>query len=305
LKKTFAFAEAMANERSRSATPSRAPAKSFPQGLPLQWKTGDRSIEQKQVPAGLQLQKKINENDNFNIKSMKKIGIIGGLGPEATIDYYKEIIKGFNAINGETSLDYPEILIYSVNMSKFIGMLEVEAYEKATDYMVNCLSSLAKAGADFAVLSANTPHLLFHEIEKRSNLPLISIVNVCAQKAKSMGIAKCGLLGTKFTMKNRFYADVFENFGIGTVVPEAHEIEWLNQKLFSELEVGIFKEETKNEILTLVRTMKQRSQIDGLILGCTEFPIMFRESSYEGMHFLNTTQIHVSAIIEECINNNQ
>lgn len=235
---------------------------------------------------------------------MKTIGIIGGLGPEATVDYYKEIIKGFNAINNNSSMNYPEIVIFSVNMDKFIGFLEAEKFTDATNYIANCINNLGKAGAQFAAISANTPHLLFNEIEKQSPIPLISIVEACALKAKDEGLKKCGLIGTKFTMKSSFFAEVFAKQGIDIVVPNARQMELIHDKLFTEMEMGIFKDETKNELLAIVNEMKMNTQIDSLILGCTEFPIMFTDNVYLNIPFLNTTKIHVDAIIKECLNGN-
>jgi len=232
---------------------------------------------------------------------MKTIGILGGLGPEATVDYYKEIIKGFDKINGDGSLNYPEIVLYSVNMAKFIGLLGDKKYADAARYLADCLNRLGDAGADFAVLSANTPHLLFHEIQAKVDLPLISIVDVCAQKAQAKGLKKCGLLGTKFTMQNDFFQAVFRQYNIEIIVPDITQIEFIHSKLFSELELGIFKEATKNQLLDIVSNRKETQKIDSLILGCTEFPIMFRDDEYLGIPFLNTTQIHVDAIIKTCL----
>jgi len=232
---------------------------------------------------------------------MKTIGILGGLGPEATIDYYKEIIKGFNAINREGSLNYPEIVIYSVNMSRFIGLLNKEMYPEASDYIASCINKLKDAGADFAAISANTPHLLFREIQSKSKLSLISIVETCAERAAQIKVKKCGLLGTRFTMNATFYKEVFAKRAIDVISPDASQIEFINGKLFTELEVGVFKEETKSYFLKIIEEMKIRDEIDSVILGCTEFPIMFTEEAYLGIPFLNTTRIHVSKIIRECL----
>jgi aspartate racemase len=228
---------------------------------------------------------------------MKTIGIVGGLGPEATIDYYKEMIKLVNRRRTGGSLTYPEIIIYSVNMGRFIGYLEVKDYAAAVSYISGCISRLEYAGADFAAISANTPHMLFKEIQQRVHIPLISIVETCLERAKQMGLKRCGLFGTRFTMNADFYAKVFEPEGIQVIVPEKHDIDRINEILFTELELGIFKDNTRNELLEIVQKMKDVHQIDALILGCTEFPIMFTEEQYLGIPFLNTTRIHVEEII--------
>lgn len=232
---------------------------------------------------------------------MKTIGILGGLGPEATVDYYKEIIKSFNKINNKNSLNYPQMVIYSVTMSKFIGLLQENNFTEASDYLVESINNLKKAGAHFAVLSANTPHLFFNEIQARVDLPLISIVETCAQQASNLGLKRCALIGTKFTMKNDFYAKVFHRFNIEIIVPDDRQIETINAKLFNELELGIFKDETREELLQIVADIKNEQYIDGVILGCTEFPLMFTQPGYLDLPFLNTTAIHVEAIVKECL----
>ncbi|MCA1760712.1 MAG: amino acid racemase, partial [Bacteroidales bacterium] len=229
---------------------------------------------------------------------MKRIGIIGGLGPEATVDYYKEIIAAFNKINNNGSLNYPDILIYSVNMALFFKMLDKKDYTGAAEYISGKIEQLANAGADFAAISANTPHLFFDEIKRRSPLPMISIVEAASEKAREMGLKKCGLLGTKFTMDAQFIDKVFAKYGIGIATPSEIQKDRINELLFRELELGIFKESTKKELLEIVQEMIDRQSIDSVVLGCTELPIMFSENAYCGIPFLNTTRIHVKAIVE-------
>ena len=232
---------------------------------------------------------------------MRTIGIIGGLGPEATTDYYKEIIKCFNETNENASLNYPEIIIYSVNMAKFIGFIQNSEFEKATAYIGTCVNKLAAAGAEFAAISANTPHLLFNEIQSKSKIPLISIVDVTRDEVQKLKLKKVGLIGTKFTMNASFFKDAFQAIGIEIVVPNASEIETINEKLFQELELGIFKPETQLQLLGIIQQMIDRDSIDSMILGCTEFPLMFTKETYLGISFINTTRIHVSSIVKACL----
>lgn len=232
---------------------------------------------------------------------MKKIGILGGLGPEATSDYYNLLIKKFNSIDPSASLNYPEIIIYSVNMSKFISFLECKNFKEAALYLSSCINKLKAAGADYAAISANTPHLLFSEIQSQTELPLISIVESVMERAVSLGLKKLLLLGTKFTMNNDFYAGVFRKSSIEIVVPGTKDIEFVNQKLFSELEVGIYKAETREQFLKIVKKVQATEAIDGVILGCTEFPLLFQEDKYLGLPFLNSSAIHVDSIVENCI----
>ncbi len=231
---------------------------------------------------------------------MKTIGILGGLGPEATVDYYKQIIKKVNERNNDGSLNYPEIVIYSVNMGRFIALLENEKHEVASNYLATCINKMAHAEVDFAAMSANTPHLLFDEIQRKVSIPLISIVESCAEKVRTLGVKRPGLVGTKFTMNGGFYQESFQKFGLEVITPLPDEREIINEKLFKELELGIFKDETKDLLLGIIQQMIDRDGIDSLILGCTEFPLMFTDASYLGIPFLNTTQIHVEQIVETC-----
>jgi aspartate racemase len=233
------------------------------------------------------------------IRDMQKIGLIGGLGPESTVDYYNRIINAFK--NNGANLDYPEIVIYSVRMAEFLKLMEKKEYETVIEWMRKRLIALKEAGAAFGAITANTPHIIFKKLELISPLPLISIVETCCEKAKSMGLKKLGLFGTRFTMDNTFYQDVFNKHGLELVVPDEKDKALINEKLFTEIELGIFKEETKMQLIHIVERMMDKHRIDSLILGCTEFPLILTEPSYIGIPFLNTTQIHVDAIVERCL----
>jgi aspartate racemase len=229
---------------------------------------------------------------------MKRIGIIGGLGPEATVDYYKEIINAFK--NGNGDLDYPEIIIYSVNMAHFIGLMREKKYDQATAYISEKIEGLKQAGADFAALSANTPHQLFDELKERSGIPLISIVEATCNEAKSKGLKRAGLFGTEFTMNASFFPDVFKKKGIEVIMPGEEDKELINYKLFSEIELGIFKDETREMLIGIIEKMVREQHIDSLILGCTEFPLILTAETYAGIPILNTTKIHVESIAKYC-----
>lgn len=230
---------------------------------------------------------------------MQKIGLIGGLGPESTVDYYNRIIDAFKGRN--TDLDYPEMVIYSVRMSEFLEIMRKKEYDKVVGWMNDRLTALKNAGSDFAAITANTPHVVFEQLNRVSPLPLISIVETCYQRATALGVKKLALLGTRFTMDSNFYQDVFHKHGMEIFVPEEGDKALIHEKLFSEIELGIFKEETKMMLIRIVEKMMDKHRIDSVILGCTEFPLILTEPSYIGIPFLNTTQIHVDAIVERCL----
>jgi aspartate racemase len=232
---------------------------------------------------------------------MKRIGLIGGLGPESTVDYYKEIISAFKG--KEKIPDYPEIIVYSVNMWEFLTMMKRKEYDKATDFLLGSIEALKKAGAEFAAVTANTPHLLFDSLSKRSPLPLISIVEATCREATGRKLQRPGLLGTGFTMGASFYQDVFKKQDMEIVTPDKEDQEVINFKLFSEIELGIFKPETRDLLIGIISKMVAQHHIDSIILGCTEFPLILTEQEYAGIPVLNTTLIHVREIVRYCTGN--
>jgi aspartate racemase len=234
---------------------------------------------------------------------MKRIGILGGLGPEATLDYYREIINAFKS--RDSSLNYPEIIIYSVNMSEFLLLMKNRDYEKLVTYMLRILDGLKNGGADFAAISANTPHLVFDSLQEKSDIPLISIVESTCKEALRLGLKRPGLFGTGFTMNATFYQEVFSRQGIEIILPGLQDRQMIDEKLFSEIELGIFKEETRRQLVDIIGNMVRLQRIDSLILGCTEFPLILTEKSYAGIPMLNTTKIHVEAIVDYCRENDR
>jgi aspartate racemase len=227
---------------------------------------------------------------------MKKIGLISGLGPESTVDYYNRIIDAFK--NDKGDMNYPEIIIYSVNMSEFMGLIREKHYDNAAEMIIEKIHSLEKAGADFAAITANTPHMLFDKIKEKSPLYLISIVEATLEACRKIRVKRSGLLGTGFTMNSTFYEDVFNLNGLEIIVPDEADKETINHKLFSEIELGIFKDQTRNELAGIIEKMVRVRQIDSVILGCTELPLILKDPVYSGVPSLNTTQIHVDAIVE-------
>lgn len=229
---------------------------------------------------------------------MKKIGIIGGIGPESTVDYYKGIIRIF--LEQYADLAYPEIIIFSVNMNRLLKMVENREWNKLTEWLVGKVKALHRAGAEFAVIGSNTPHIVFNDVQSKSPIPLLSIVGETCKKADSLGLKKPGLLGTKFTMESDFYIKPFENIGMKVVVPEEQDRQLIHEKLFSEIELGIIKDSTRKELLSVVKRMIDKESIDSVILGCTELPLILEKDEF-GIPFLNTTAIHTDSIVEYCI----
>jgi len=229
---------------------------------------------------------------------MKRIGIIGGIGPESTVDYYKLIIEAFN--KKQETPGYPEIIIYSADLYELMKIIEAKDWPGLTDWILEKLISLHKAGAEFAVIGSNTPHIVFEEISSRSPIPILSIIDETRKVAQMKGFKRLGLFGTKFTMESDFYRKAFEKNNMRVFVPEENDRELINQRLFSEIELGIIKDSTREELLTIAKKMIDRHDIEALILGCTELPLILTKDEF-GISFLNTTAIHAESIVNYCI----
>ena len=232
---------------------------------------------------------------------MKTVGIVGGIGPESTIEYYRLIIAGYR--ERQTDGTYPSIIINSVDLTKLLGRVGANELEALTDYLVGEIERLARASAAFGALASNTPHLVFDDLRRRSPIPLISIVEVTCDKARALGMKKVGLFGTRFTMQGRFYPEIFSRAGLDIVVPAEDEQAYIHEKYMSDLVNGIILPETRNRLLTIVDRMKERDGIDGLILGGTELPLILRDAEHNGIPFLDTTKIHVERIVAELVDN--
>src|SRR5437667_1100960 len=138
---------------------------------------------------------------------MKTLGIIGGLGPESTIDYYQRIIALYRERTGDGS--YPEFIINSVNLTKGLDFMAVNDLARMADYLLEGIGKLARAGADLGLISANTPHIVFDDVASKSPIPLISIVETTCAAAKARQLKRLALLGTRYTMQATFISKVF------------------------------------------------------------------------------------------------
>jgi aspartate racemase len=222
---------------------------------------------------------------------LKILGIIGGIAPGSTIEYYRLIIEGWRS--RPPGAGYPAVVINSIDLDRMLGMVGAGAYDALADYLCTELERLARAGADFALLASNTPHVIFESLRTRSPLPLISIVDAACSAARALGLKRPGLIGTRFTMQGAFYSEVFSRHGMAVVTPGEAEQAFIHDKYMSELVNGVFSPQTRERILGIAARMRKESGMDGLILGGTELPLLLRGDFYEGMPLLDTTRIHV------------
>ncbi|MCK4350583.1 MAG: amino acid racemase [Candidatus Krumholzibacteria bacterium] len=226
---------------------------------------------------------------------MKKIGIVGGLGPEPTIEYYRIITSHFHG----RSEGYPRIIIYSLDVDELCRLFEAERWDEVTGILLEGVNALLKGGADFGLIAANTPHIVFDDVQEASLLPLLNIVTETLRVIKNKNLRRVGLLGTKFTMQATLFQKELNPAGIEVFVPDESEQEYIQDKIYSELTVGRFTDETRSGLHDIVENLIERHSIEGIILGCTELPLILKKDEY-GIPFLNTTRIHAESAIRHC-----
>src|SRR6266478_5454748 len=220
---------------------------------------------------------------------MKTVGIIGGIGPESTIEYYRGIIAGYR--ERQTDGSYPSIILNSINLTTMVDLITANELDAAANLLVGGLQTLARAGVDFGVIAAGTPHIVFDQVRERSPIPLISIVEATCDAAAKLKLKKIALFGTKFTMQGRFYPDVFAKSGIKLEVPDANEQTYIHDKYMNDLVNGIILPETRDRLLAILDSMKERDGVEALILGGTELSLIIKDAEHDGTPILDTTKI--------------
>ena len=224
---------------------------------------------------------------------MQSVGLVGGLGPESTIDYYRRLLERWQRADPASA---PSIVIDSLDVQRALHLVATDR-PRLTQYLLGSLHRLAGAGVGFAALTANTPHVVFDDLVAASPVPLLSIVEVCAAEAQRRGLRRVALLGTRFTMEAPFYADVCARVGVTVVAPDAADRAWVHERYVGELLRGNFKDGTRRDLIALVEKLRADAGVDGVVLGGTELPLLFGGAEIAGLPTLDTTDLHVEAIV--------
>ena len=226
---------------------------------------------------------------------MKKIGLVGGTGPESTLMYYKELNTRIDQMTNGTAM--PDLAIESVDFRKAWAYVSNGENDKLADYLSEKVSCLKSTGCEVISLTAGTMHLVINEIEKKTGVSLVSIPKAVADEAKSKGYTKVGLLGTIFTMEQDYMKKDLIDAGIEVCIPDKEDRELVAKRIFEELELGIVKEETLKEFQDLISKMKNGQGIQAVILGCTELPLLLNEKN-SPLPVLDSVEIHIKKLID-------
>lgn len=213
---------------------------------------------------------------------MKTIGIIGGMAPASTAEFYKLITDEYFFQNCDVS--YPEIIIHSVNFQKFI-----DCGYRCEDEIQDVIDSLWMAGADFVVCPCNSAHVVHADVSVSSNIPWYSIMEAVGDEIRSLGITRVGLLGTRFTLASGIYSYA------GVKVIKPYNVNRINEIIYTELVHGIFKNETRNEVLGMLNQLESEG-CEGVILGCTEIPLLIKQENTDVKVFPSTDILAVKTL---------
>jgi len=229
---------------------------------------------------------------------MKTLGLIGGIGPESTIEYYRLLIEGYRK---ERDGEYPSIIVNSVDLKRLLAWMAESKLDKVADYLSSEIEKLSRAGADFAALASNTPHIVFDQLRQRSTVPLVSIVESACEAVQNLGLQTVALLGTRYTMQASFYPEVFASADIRLVTPNAEDQTYIHTKYLGELLNNEFLPETRSGIQKIIDKLRQLERIEGVILGGTELPLLLTDEAHDGIPLLDTTRIHVGVLLRHLL----
>lgn len=226
---------------------------------------------------------------------MKKIGLIGGTGPESTIEYYKGIEYGVQQKSGRSF--FPNLTIESLSVFDVLGYCEKEDYDGLTEYLLKGIGNLAAAGAQYAALTGITPHIVFDQLSKKSPIPLISMVDAARDYASKQGYHKVCLLGTLPTMNGTFFQNSFAEGGLEVVTPTEEEKNYIGRKIETELEFGKILPETQDTFSHIAERIIKEDHVQAVVLGCTELPLIFNKIKLP-VPYIDVMQVHISTLVD-------
>ncbi len=224
----------------------------------------------------------------------KRIGILGGMSPESTVEYYQYLTRSYTARYGDYG--YPEILIYSVSFQSYVDWPLDERWDLVAQGLSEAAHKLELAGADFIIIATNTMHLVFDQVQARVSVPMLSLLDAVGDAVLARGLERVGLLGTRFAMEKGFYQDALAARGIKVLVPDAADREIVNQVIYEELVAGRIREESRAGYLSIIDRLAERGA-EGIILGCTEIPLLVAQSDV-ALPLFDSTVIHAEAALQ-------
>jgi len=229
---------------------------------------------------------------------MRTIGLIGGMSWESSQEYYRIINETVKEILG--GLHSAKIIMYSVDFEEIEKLQHQGKWKELTELMIDAAQRVEKGGADFVVICTNTMHKMADEVQKNIKIPLLHIADATAEKIQEKGLGKIGLLGTKFTMEEDFYKGrLKEKYGLDVIIPNEEERQIVHDVIYKELCIGEIKQSSKEQFKKIIQNLVSNGA-EGIILGCTEIPLLIKQEDVE-VPLFDTTMIHAKAAVEYAI----
>jgi len=227
----------------------------------------------------------------------KTIGILGGMSPESTAEYYKYITHTYTEQYGDHA--YPEIIIYSMSFQPYIDWPKEDRWDLVAQGLSEAAQKLEAAGADLIIIATNTMHMVIDQIRASVGIPVLSLLDAVADAILARGMSTVGLLGTQFTMEKPFYGDALAPRGVSVLVPGTEDRSRVNAVIYDELVAGQILDESRKEFVAIIKRLAARGA-EGVILGCTEIPLLVNEAD-AGLPLFDTTAIHAKAALRYAV----
>jgi aspartate racemase len=227
----------------------------------------------------------------------KTIGILGGMSPESTVAYYEYITHSYTERFGDYG--YPEVIIYSVSFQTYVDWPRAERWDLVAEGLSEAARAVAAAGAEVILIATNTMHIVFDQVAANVDVPMLSLLDAVGEAIRERDMETVGLLGTSFTMEKPFYQRALAEKGINVIVPNPDDRKLVNDVIYQELVAGDIRDESRQTFVSIIRKLARRGA-EGVILGCTEIPLLVSEGE-AGMPLFDTTVIHAEAALRYAV----
>jgi aspartate racemase len=227
----------------------------------------------------------------------KTIGILGGMSPESTVAYYEHITHTYTERFGDYG--YPQIIIYSVSFQPYVDWPRSGRWDLVAEGLSEAARSLESAGAEAILIATNTMHIVFDQVAASIDVPMLSLLDAVGEAIQERGMETVGLLGTMFTMEQPFYREALADMGITVIVPGADDRKRVNDVIYQELVAGEIHDESRRAYIGIIQRLARRGA-EGVILGCTEIPLLVTEQD-AGIPLFDTTAIHAEAALQYAV----
>ena len=229
---------------------------------------------------------------------MKRIGLIGGMSWESSLEYYRIINEEIKKERGPSHS--ADLIMYSFDFAEVEKLQHENRWDELTETMIDKAELLKNSGAELIAICTNTMHKMAEEIEENTELPLIHIADSAAVEMKKKNIKKAALLGTKFTMEENFYKDRIGEYGIEVIIPDKKQRKVIHSTIYSELISGIIKDSSRRKFVEIIKSL-QKKGAEGVVLGCTEIPLLIKNDD-SPIDVFDTTYLHAKNIVDFSLN---